>query len=290
MRQVRISEGMGLSDFAKFEAHLQSQLQAQSESMDDEADAEVVSGMDNVGLDDLGKRKSFFKRLRKLAPHNILKRLDPIQMLMRKKHRGGGGEAPVDTSAAPAPVPGAPPTATDASGNPIPYTPGVPYPPVGVPLSPTSQAAVATGTYAAYGTPPGGAAPPPPPYPGAPGYPSAPMPSYPGAPMPGGGGGGPPLPSAEEPPLPSAAEPPLPSAEEAPEEAPEEGGGGEEGPEGGPPKKAAAPKPPAGKLPAPAGTTVLVSETTPWVKYALIAGGVIAVGLAVYFFVIKKKK
>jgi hypothetical protein len=160
----------------------------------------------------------------------------------------------------------------------------------------------AEATAPAYGAPEAGA--PAPAYdaygapaPGAPGAPTAyETPQYPayGAPAPTQTGGGASSPAPEPPP-----------------ESGGEGGEGEEGgegaPEGAPAPEAAAPAPapkngaPVIEKPVPttlgpehvgpsAALLQAGGDEKPWLKWALIGGGVLAVGLIVYFFVIKKKK
>lgn len=289
MRQVRISEDVGLAAFAQYEQRVNEQLRSKNEAMMAQQLAAEMESESVDGFDDLGRKGGFFKKLVKFH-----KKLSPVSLLRGKKRGGGGAAAPE-----PAEAPTGPPPVllVDANGYQIPYVPGQPYPPPGASLSPASQQAVASGAYAAYGAPSayapapgmttptgGGWASPAPSYGPEPGLPSAgPAP----APYPSGG-----APYGAPAPYGPPAEAPL------PEPPPEEGGEGGEGEEGGPegeegaPPRAATPKPPADNLPAhvPTGTTALVATETPWVKYALIAGGVIAVGAAIYFFVIKKKK
>jgi hypothetical protein len=80
---------------------------------------------DDVGLNDMGF--SLRKTLKKLAPHNLLKKLDPVQALRHKpKRRAGPAPAPAAAAAAAAPAGGGSPTpipggftveGNDASGN-----------------------------------------------------------------------------------------------------------------------------------------------------------------------------
>lgn len=250
MRQVRISENVGLAAFAQYEQRVNEQLRAKSEAAMAQALAAEMEPETVEGFDDLGRKGGFFKKLVKFH-----KKLSPVSLFKGGKKRRSAGaaepaEAPYPPEGAPAPYPG---------------QPGY-YPPAPGATTPTG----------------GGWASPAPSYGPEPGLPSAgPAP----APYPSGG-----APYGAPAPYGSPAEAPLPDL--PPEEGGEgEGEEGEEGEEGAPPR-AAAPKAPGDNLPAhvPTGTTALVATDTPWVKYALIAGGVLAAGLAVYFFVIKKKK
>jgi hypothetical protein len=248
MRQVRISEDVGLAAFAQYEQRVNDQLRARSEAQMAQALAAEMESDSVEGLDDLGRKGGFFKKLVKFH-----KKLSPVSLFKGKKRGGGGGGA--EPAEAPLPPEGAAP---------LPGQPGYYPPPPGM-TTPTGGGWASQAP--SYGPEPGLPSAGPPPAP-------APYPSGGGAPYPSGGA------PAEAPP------------EEAPPEDGEEGEGpeGEEGEEGAP--RPAAPKAPKDNLPAhvPTGTTALLTEMTPWVKYALIAGGVLAVGAAIYFFVIKKKK
>lgn len=245
MRQVRISENVGLAAFAQYEQRVNEQLRARTDAAMAQALAAEMEPESIEGMSDLGRKGGFFKKLVQFH-----KKISPFRPLLKKRGGGGGGGEPAE---------------------PLPPTEGAPAPYPGQPSYYAPPPGATTPTY-------GGSSSPAPYYGPEPGLPSAGPPPAP-APYPSGGAPAPYGPPAEA---------PLPDL--PPEEGGEGGEEGEEGEEGAP--RAVAPKKPGDNLPAhvPAGTTALVSTETPWMKYALIAGGVLAAGLAVYFFVIKKKK
>lgn len=238
---------------------------------------------DDEGLNDLGF--SLRKTLKKLAPHNILKKISPVQALMRKpKRRGGGGAPPPEAgpaaqAAAPVgasstPIPGGYQVeGNDASGNYFTY-----YFPDMASANAYNAQLQAQGGYGTVAPTPGtpGATPP---YGGAPGADYG-APSPYGAPSAGGGGGGA---AYGAPAYGPGAEDQDPYADEG--GAPEEGEEGEQAPaadEPDRPKKL--PKAPV-VPPTPTVAPTMVDGGIP--TWAWVVGGVIVAG-GVYI-VLKKK-